>query len=76
MVARAQASRSDISVLIDPDTILLPDFITTLHSVRQLEQDWLLISIPRSVSTLSFHSNATGKQFLTEDGGGVEFEEV
>ncbi|CAA7404798.1 unnamed protein product [Spirodela intermedia] len=72
MVARAQASQSNISVLIDPDTILLPDFAITLHNALQLEHDWLLVSIPRSVSTLS----ETGKQFLTEDGGGIKFEEL
>ncbi|XP_078433255.1 nucleotide-diphospho-sugar transferase family protein isoform X2 [Wolffia australiana] len=58
LVARAQASKADISVLIDPDTILFPDFISALQSSVHLNSDWLLVSIPQTFSfDLKVNSN-------------------
>ncbi|CAN4123314.1 unnamed protein product [Withania somnifera] len=42
MVARSKASSSDVSVVIDPNTILLPDFINTIRHAHRLDHDWLL----------------------------------
>ncbi|XP_058102026.1 beta-arabinofuranosyltransferase RAY1 isoform X2 [Magnolia sinica] len=68
MVARSRASSSDIAVLIDPETILLPDFISALHYTHKLHHDWLLVARPRNVSHFPFHLDDTGKHWLQEDG--------
>ncbi|KAA8529630.1 hypothetical protein F0562_034270 [Nyssa sinensis] len=68
MVARIQASTSDISVLIDPETILLPDFIPTLNHAYKLDHEWLLVASSRHVSDFPFNLDADGKHWLAEDG--------
>ncbi|KAK9277536.1 hypothetical protein L1049_007080 [Liquidambar formosana] len=68
MVARSRASTSDICVLIDPETILLPDFISTLNYAHKLDHDWLLIASQQNVSYLPFHLDEAGKHWLREDG--------
>ncbi|KAK6930961.1 PADRE domain [Dillenia turbinata] len=68
MVARAQASESDVSVLIDPGTILLPDFLSTLNYAYELNQDWLLFASLRNVSHFPYYLDESGKQWLKEDG--------
>ncbi|XP_047966034.1 beta-arabinofuranosyltransferase RAY1 isoform X2 [Salvia hispanica] len=54
MVARSLSSSSDISVLIDPDTILMPDLLSTLRYAHKLDQDWLLVASSRNASTFPF----------------------
>lgn len=44
MVARAQVSSSDISVLVDPEIFLFPDFISTLRIAHKLDHDWFLFA--------------------------------
>ncbi|XXG62986.1 hypothetical protein AAC387_Pa05g1264 [Persea americana] len=68
MVARSRASSSDISVMVDPEIILLPDFISTLHYAHKLEHDWLLVAMPRNVSHFPFNLDETGQHWLREDG--------
>jgi len=68
MVARAQAYHSGISVLIDAETILLPDIITTLHFVHKLKLDWFLVSISSSILHFPFILDDTGKHWLRKDG--------
>ncbi|KAG5522981.1 hypothetical protein RHGRI_034952 [Rhododendron griersonianum] len=68
MVARSLASLSDISVIIDPETILLPDFISALSYAHKLDHDWLLVSSSRHVSYFPFHLDKDGKHWLGEDG--------
>ncbi|GJT47501.1 beta-arabinofuranosyltransferase RAY1 isoform X1 [Tanacetum coccineum] len=68
MVARAQASNSDISVLMDSETILLPDFISTLSYVHKLDHDWLLVASSRNVSHFPFHLDVDGKRWLGDNG--------
>lgn len=71
MVAKAEASLSDISVLIHPETILLPDFLSTLNYVYGLDHDWFLISSSRRVSFFPFYLDEPGRQWLREDGGSI-----
>ncbi|GMP82655.1 hypothetical protein CsSME_00036869 [Camellia sinensis var. sinensis] len=68
MVARSLASKSDISVVIDPETILLPDFVSTLNYAHKLDHDWLLVVSSRNLSYFPFHLDEDGKHWLGEDG--------
>lgn len=76
MVARAQSFKSDISVLIDPETILLPDFISTLNYAYEAENDWLLVASSRNVSYFPFSLSNDGKYWLRKDGKMVTTQEV
>ncbi|RVX04307.1 Beta-arabinofuranosyltransferase RAY1 [Vitis vinifera] len=68
MVARSWASTSDISVLTDFETILLPDFISTLSYAHKLDYDWLLFAHLRSVFYFPFRLDEAGKHWLRKDG--------
>lgn len=68
MVARSLSSSSDISVLIDPDTILLADFLSTLTNAHKLDEDWLLVASSRNVSNFPFGLGSDGKNWLGDDG--------
>ncbi|XP_024989473.1 beta-arabinofuranosyltransferase RAY1 isoform X2 [Cynara cardunculus var. scolymus] len=68
MVARAQTSDSDISVLMDSETILLPDFFSTLSYVHRLDHDWLVIASPKNVSEFPFQLDIDGKHWLGNNG--------
>ncbi|KAK3223418.1 hypothetical protein Dsin_010443, partial [Dipteronia sinensis] len=68
MVARAQAFTSDISVLIDLETILLTDFISTLNYAYKVDHDWLLVASSRNVSSLPFYLSDDGKNWQRKDG--------
>ncbi|XP_009613950.1 beta-arabinofuranosyltransferase RAY1 isoform X2 [Nicotiana tomentosiformis] len=72
IVARSKASSSDVSIVIDPDTILLPDFIQTMKHAHKLDHDWLLFSSSKSVSHFPFHLDADGKHWLQDDGSRVK----
>lgn len=72
MVARAQASTSDISILIDPEIVLLPDFISTLHYVHKLNHDWLVVGTSPNISHFPFHLDNAMQHWIQEDGEQVE----
>ncbi|XP_059290663.1 beta-arabinofuranosyltransferase RAY1 [Lycium ferocissimum] len=72
MVARSKASSSDVSVVIDPNTIILPDFIKTIRHAHRLDHDWLLFSSSKSVPHFPFHLDADGKHWLRDDGSRVK----
>ncbi|KAI7727321.1 hypothetical protein M8C21_027593 [Ambrosia artemisiifolia] len=74
MVARAQASNSDISVLMDSETILLPDFISTLNYVRKLDHDWLLIASSRNISDFTFQLDGYGQHWIGDNGQRIKTE--
>ncbi|CAI9265043.1 unnamed protein product [Lactuca saligna] len=76
MVARAQASTSDISVLMDSETILLPDFFSTLSYVHKLDHDWLFIASSRNVSDFPFHLDVDGKHWLGDNNKMVKMEKL
>ncbi|KAK4402736.1 Beta-arabinofuranosyltransferase RAY1 [Sesamum angolense] len=68
MVARALASPSDISALIDPDTILLSNFVSTLIYAYKLDEDWLIVASSGNVSHFPFRLDSDGKSWLADDG--------
>ncbi|KAF6157474.1 hypothetical protein GIB67_004412 [Kingdonia uniflora] len=76
MVARSRASHSDISVLIDPDTVLLPDFMSTLIFANKLDHDWLLIATSPNVSQFKFHLDGHSKCWLRENGEGINVKKL
>uniref|UniRef100_A0A7N0TE05 Nucleotide-diphospho-sugar transferase domain-containing protein n=1 Tax=Kalanchoe fedtschenkoi TaxID=63787 RepID=A0A7N0TE05_KALFE len=67
MVARTQAYKSDITVLVDRETILLPDFISTLRYAHELDLDWFLFALPRNITRFSFQPDEDGHHWLDED---------
>ncbi|CAL9780295.1 unnamed protein product [Musa acuminata subsp. burmannicoides] len=76
MVSRSQAFNSGISVLIDPETILLPDFLGILHYSQNLNHGWFLFAKPHCVLHFPFQLLGTGKQWLQEDGEVIEVEKL
>ncbi|ESQ28144.1 hypothetical protein EUTSA_v10018343mg [Eutrema salsugineum] len=77
MLARSEAYISDIAVLMDPETVLLPDFISTLNYAHELDRDWLLVSSSVDIPHFPFHWDETG-HFWRQDNNGkrVRFGEV
>lgn len=70
MVARILASSSsDVSVVVHPDTILLPDLLSTLNYAHKLDEDWLLVASSQNVSDFPFHMDSDGKRWLKDDDG-------
>ncbi|KAL8519174.1 hypothetical protein ACS0TY_010200 [Phlomoides rotata] len=68
MVARILASSSsDVSAVVDPDTILLPDLLSTLEYAHKLDEDWLLVASSRNVSNFPFHMDSGGKRWIGDD---------
>ncbi|KAK1364070.1 Beta-arabinofuranosyltransferase RAY1 [Heracleum sosnowskyi] len=76
MVARAQASTSDISILLDPKIILLPEFIAILDHVVKLDHDWLLIASSRNASDFPFRLDTDGKHWLSYEGKQIKMEKL
>ncbi|XP_024009202.1 beta-arabinofuranosyltransferase RAY1 isoform X2 [Eutrema salsugineum] len=77
MLARSEAYISDIAVLMDPETVLLPDFISTLNYAHELDRDWLLVSSSVDIPHFPFHWDETG-HFWRQDNNGkrVRFGEL
>ncbi|XP_020098503.1 beta-arabinofuranosyltransferase RAY1 [Ananas comosus] len=71
MVARSQATHSDISILIDPETILLPDIFTTLTYIHKLNLDWFLFSTTQNISYFPYQLVDNGI-WVQEDGKKIE----
>ncbi|XP_076943440.1 beta-arabinofuranosyltransferase RAY1-like [Bidens hawaiensis] len=76
MVARAQASDSDISVLMDSETILFPDFISTLSFVHKLDHDWILFVSSRNISDFSFQLDAYGQHWIGDNSQRIKTEKL
>uniref|UniRef100_A0A3Q7GF67 Nucleotide-diphospho-sugar transferase domain-containing protein n=1 Tax=Solanum lycopersicum TaxID=4081 RepID=A0A3Q7GF67_SOLLC len=68
----SKASSSDVSVVIDPNTVLLSDFIKTIRHAHRLDHDWLLFSSSKSVPHFPFHLDADGKHWIRDDGSRVK----
>lgn len=75
MVARSQATNSDISILIDPETILLPDIFTTLTYIHKLNVDWFLFSTSQNISYFPYQLVDNGI-WVQEDGKKIESKKV
>jgi len=76
MIARSRSLASDVFVLIDPETILLLDFISTLNYAYELDHDWLLVSSSRNISHFPFYLEEDGKHWRRGDGKWVRTQEV
>ncbi|KAJ9176330.1 hypothetical protein P3X46_011654 [Hevea brasiliensis] len=76
MMERSRAFTTDISVFINPETVLLPDFISVLNYAFKLDHDWLLVASSRNVSFFPFHLDDSGKQWLREDGKWIRTQEL
>lgn len=67
MMTRSQSFASDIFAFVDPETILLPDFISTLNYAYKLDRDWLLVASSRNISYIPFYFNESKSYFSMED---------
>ncbi|KAG7012788.1 Beta-arabinofuranosyltransferase RAY1, partial [Cucurbita argyrosperma subsp. argyrosperma] len=67
MMARSQSFASDICAFVHPETILLPDFISTLNYAYKLDRDWLLVASSRNISYIPFYFDESKRHFPTED---------
>lgn len=76
MLARSEAYKSDIAVLVDPETVLLPDFISALNHAHELDRDWLLVSSSVFIPRFPFHWDESGHFWRQENGKRVRFGEV
>lgn len=76
MISRAQTSNSDITVLMDSEIVLLPDFISTLDRVYKLDHDWLLVALSRNVSDFPFQLDVDGKHWLGDKGEKIKTKKV
>ncbi|XP_010471061.1 PREDICTED: beta-arabinofuranosyltransferase RAY1 isoform X1 [Camelina sativa] len=76
MLARSEAYQSDIAVLMDPETVLLPDFVSALSFTNQLDRDWLLVSSSVSIPSFPFNWDKTGHFWRQGNGKRVRFGEL
>jgi hypothetical protein len=57
MIAKSRSFPSDIFVIVDPETVILSGFISTLNHVYELDYDWLLVASPQNLSHLDNRKN-------------------
>ncbi|RHN41615.1 putative fucosylgalactoside 3-alpha-galactosyltransferase [Medicago truncatula] len=50
MIAKSRSFPSDIFVIVDPETVILSGFISTLNHVYKIDRDWLLVASPQNAS--------------------------
>lgn len=67
-MARSYSFKSDISVLVHPEAVLFPDFLSTLNYAHELDHDWLLVASLRNVCRFPFHLDEDGKHWRRENG--------
>ncbi|XP_042496061.1 uncharacterized protein LOC122075182 [Macadamia integrifolia] len=75
MLSRSMVSTSNISVLIDPEIVLLPDFISTLNYAYKLDHDWLLVAASPNVSHFMFQLEEAGRHWL-KDGERIKLQKL
>ncbi|CAN8275725.1 unnamed protein product [Cochlearia groenlandica] len=77
MIARIGAYRSDIAVLMDPETVLLPNFVHGLnYAHEELDRDWLLVSSVEDIPTFPFRWDGKGSLWRRDNGKRVRFGEL
>ncbi|CAA7022396.1 unnamed protein product [Microthlaspi erraticum] len=77
MLEKSKAYKSDIAVLMDPETLLLPDFISSLTYAHSLDRDWLLVSSPSVyIPRFPLHWDETGRFWRQNNGKRVRFGEL
>uniref|UniRef100_A0A6N2N9H6 Uncharacterized protein n=1 Tax=Salix viminalis TaxID=40686 RepID=A0A6N2N9H6_SALVM len=68
MLEKSRVYTTDITVFVDPRTVLVPDLISTLNYAYELDRDWLLVASLRNVSYFPFRLDDAGEHWLREDG--------
>lgn len=76
MMARSNSFKSQISVMVHPEVVLLPDFISTLNFAYELDHDWMLVAFLRNMSHFSFYLDKAGKHWQREDSKWMRTQEV
>ena len=76
MVGRAQASSSEIIVLIDPNLVLLNDFTAAITKVRAVEKNWLLVVKPIRTTVFPFDLQGSSELWMRGDGVFADDDEV
>uniref|UniRef100_A0A0D9WIL3 Nucleotide-diphospho-sugar transferase domain-containing protein n=1 Tax=Leersia perrieri TaxID=77586 RepID=A0A0D9WIL3_9ORYZ len=77
IVARAQASDSDICVLADSEIVLLPETFTLMKNFSRSDNlDWFIFSVSRNVSAFPYHLVDNGNKWVDEDGREVSFKKL
>ena len=76
MIAKSRSFTSEISVIVDPETVILSGFISTLSHAHELDHDWLLVASSQNVSYFPFHLDKSEKHWLADNGQHVKIQEV
>lgn len=76
IMASARSSSSDISVLIDPQFVLLQGFIDTLEHAHSLQHNWVLVAIAKSLHAFPFELNSPEGLWVDEDSHPIGDEQV
>lgn len=74
IMARAFSSISDISVVVDPQFVLMQDFMDTLEHVHSLQHSWLLVAIAKSLRILPYR--LVDGRWVDEDNQAIQDVEV
>ncbi|XP_027347400.1 beta-arabinofuranosyltransferase RAY1 isoform X2 [Abrus precatorius] len=76
MIEKSRSYTTEISVIIDPQTVILSGFLSTLNHVYELDHDWLLVASAQNVSYFPFHLDESGKHWQTDTGKQVKIQEL
>ncbi|KAB5537513.1 hypothetical protein DKX38_015046 [Salix brachista] len=76
MLEKSRLYTTDITVFVDPRTVLVPDLISTLNYAYELDRDWLLVASLLNVSYFPFRLDDAGEHWLREDGQRVRRQEL
>ncbi|MCO5566619.1 hypothetical protein L7F22_020296 [Adiantum nelumboides] len=76
IMARACSSTSEISVLIDPQFLLIENFLDTLEHAHSLQHSWLLVAIAKSIEVFPFTIDIFNDRWVNEDNQTVQDVEV
>ncbi|XP_054808750.1 uncharacterized protein LOC129310871 [Prosopis cineraria] len=76
MIAKSRSFISDIYVIVDPETIIVSGFISTLNYAFELDHNWLLVASSRNVSYFPFHLDKSGKHWQSDNGKRVQIQEM
>ena len=71
-MARMQSSISDIAVLLDPQFILVQDFLETLQHAHTFQHSWLLVAMAKSLPEFPFQLNSVSNFWISEENQHVD----
>ncbi|KAJ4787801.1 Nucleotide-diphospho-sugar transferase family protein [Rhynchospora pubera] len=72
MVARAQSTASDISMLIDSETVLFPEIFNAITSIQKLDKDWFVFSFTPNILNFAYQLAGSGHSWFGQDGRMIE----